>query len=113
MVSTEKIVVIDWIDSGGESGWRHTHELEINVCECRTSGFLVMEDEKAVMVALSRTTKEGFKPYCDTITIPKCSIKNIREIRMNESRMATKKTKDKGKKKKQGQPTVTGKKKKK
>ena len=76
-VSGPEIVYIEWIDSCRTEGWCTHREIE-NVgapMECRTVGFLVREDDRSIVLALSAAHGDHVgSPYCSLMTIPKKSI---------------------------------------
>jgi hypothetical protein len=74
------IVFIEWIDSINNPGWNYKHECTVEVAYCQTVGFFVGETEDAICTALSRNCQEGVSPFADLINIPKCSVKNIRNL---------------------------------
>lgn len=74
------MILIDWVDSYSSSGWKGRDELEVTVANCQSVGFLVNENESAVVIALSRTTEDGFKPFGHLLTIPKCSIRRRKRL---------------------------------
>jgi hypothetical protein len=72
-----QILLIDWVDSSSDHGWLHRSECHASICRCQSVGFLVEQDENAYCLALSRAADNGFKPFCDLISIPKVAVKNI------------------------------------
>ena len=73
-----KVVVIDWVDSVRAFDWTLLEEVDEKSLDCISVGFLLKETDNYVTIAQNY----GIKPeqVCNIITIPKCSIKNIREI---------------------------------
>jgi hypothetical protein len=72
-----KVLLIDWIDSCGNSGWLDSDVCKAELSQCQTVGFLVEETKDAYCVALNRTTTKGHKPYGEIISIPKVAIKKV------------------------------------
>lgn len=72
-----EIVYVEWIDSTRTEGWCTHREIE-NACtpmDCRTVGFLVREDDKAIVLALNAAHGEHVgSPYGSLMTIPKLAI---------------------------------------
>lgn len=81
-----KIVEVEWLDSQMSSGWRHKDTIEEvfgkTTCLCASIGYLVLEDEDKIMLAQNLGDWfEGDTQACNTMIIPRCSIKNIKEIK--------------------------------
>lgn len=74
-----KIVVIDWVDSVRASDWVLMEDVNEKSLDCVSIGFLIKETNKHVTIAQNY----GANPeqVCNLMTIPKCSIKHIREIK--------------------------------
>ena len=74
-----KIVVIDWVDSARAFDWTLMEDVDEKSLDCISIGFLLKETDSHVTIAQNY----GLKPeqVCNLITIPKCSIRNIREIK--------------------------------
>ena len=73
------IVIIEWVDSVRASDWTYVEDVDENPMDCVSVGFLMRETEDSVTIAQNY----GLKPeqVCNLITISKCSIRNIREIK--------------------------------
>lgn len=73
-----KTVVIEWVDSVRAFDWTLLEEVDEKSLDCISVGFLLKETDNCVTIAQNY----GINPeqVCNIITIPKCSIKNIREI---------------------------------
>lgn len=71
-----KIVVIDWVDSVRSFDWTLMEDVDEKSLNCISVGFLLKETDNHVTIAQNY----GLKPeqVCNLITIPKCSINNIR-----------------------------------
>lgn len=77
------ILLIDWIDSCSTSGWQHSNDCKAEMLmTCQTVGFFVDETKDRLCVGLNRTTKEGFTPFGELITIPKVAIKRKRKLKI-------------------------------
>ena len=74
-----KIVVIDWVDSVRAFDWTLMEDVDEKSLDCVSVGFLLKETDEHITIAQNY----GIKPeqVCNLITIPKCSIRNIREIK--------------------------------
>ena len=72
------IVLVDWLDSCGDPGWKFSEEISVHLMVCQTVGFLVSETKEAIAVALNRTTTLGYKPFGDIISIPRVAIRKIK-----------------------------------
>lgn len=75
----KKIIVIDWVDSIRDFDWTPIEDVDENSLDCVSVGFMLKETDDYVTIAQNY----GLEPeqVCNLITIPKCSIKNIREIK--------------------------------
>ena len=75
----KKIIVIDWVDSIRSFDWTLIEDVDENSLECVSVGFILKETDDYITIAQNY----GLEPeqVCNLITIPKCSIKNIREIK--------------------------------
>ena len=75
------ILLIDWVDSVNSSGWKPTDECKADLLICQTAGFLVEETKDAICLALNRTTRTGYYPFGELVSIPKVAIKARRILR--------------------------------
>ena len=75
---SQKILLIDWIDTATTNGWHGTEEA--NCCMNQSVGFYVKEDKRSITIALSKA-EEGFVPYGDYITIPRVCIKKKKQMK--------------------------------
>lgn len=73
-----KAVYIEWIDSTGPAGWQLKDSVDNETDLCRTIGFLVTEDSKAVTISASESEHAVHGP----LTIPKFAIRKRRVIRL-------------------------------
>ena len=78
-VVKKDIVIIEWVDSVRASDWTYVEDVDEKPMDCISVGFLLKETEDSVTIAQNY----GLKPeqVCNIMTIPKCSIKNIRKIK--------------------------------
>ena len=74
-----KKVIIDWVDSVRASDWTYTEDIDGKTMNCISIGFLLKETDDSVTIAQNY----GLNPeqVCNLMTIPKCSIRNVREIK--------------------------------
>jgi len=73
-----KIVLVEWFDSATEYGWQRKDLFDDRITNCQSVGFLIKETDKVVVVTLNRSDNGR---YADAITIPKQSIKRIRQLK--------------------------------
>jgi len=78
-----KILLIEWVDSTFHGGWIGKDELKMVPLKCYSAGVVIDENPDAITLALSGGEGEQ---YADTMTIPKCSIKRIRELKVRNGR---------------------------
>ena len=74
-----KIVVIDWVDSVRASDWVLMEDVNEKSLDCVSIGFLIKETNKNITIAQNYGTNP--EQVCNLMTIPKCSIRNIRELK--------------------------------
>lgn len=70
-----KKVEISWLDSKNYAGW-HTKDTLVKPSLIQTLGFLVSEDEDAVVVCSCYSLDH----YANIIVIPRCSILDYKDI---------------------------------
>ena len=75
---SQKMYLIDWIDTATTSGWQD--KSLASCCQNQSVGFYVKEDKISMTIALSKA-EEGFIPYGDYITIPKVCIKKKKQVK--------------------------------
>jgi hypothetical protein len=76
--------LIRWLDSvQPSSSWVRMDDIEsLGVCECVSVGFVVAEDESAIMLAQSMADLADDNPQCGgRMQIPKCCITGRRKLR--------------------------------
>lgn len=71
------LVLVNWVDSNSHPGWRHSKE-EYRVAECQTAGICVENNDKHIVIALSRTDTPDCNPFADVLAIPMVAVQNIR-----------------------------------
>lgn len=77
-----KRVEVEWIDSAVASGWHQELTAEMkNPLVCHTCGYLIHSDAETIVVALNRGSGGSAKPFGDAITIPRCAVLNIKDLR--------------------------------
>lgn len=74
-----KMVLIDWNDTGVVHGWQCHEDIEDNIAHCQTIGFCLKDDENGITLALS-ISDQGL--VMEKITIPKGCILDIKELRV-------------------------------
>ena len=74
-----RLAMIEWEDSAGYSGWHQLDPWLDSISKCVTIGLLCKEDERQVVIALSKSNSGNFG---DTISIPKSCIKRIRYLKV-------------------------------
>ena len=74
-----KIVKIEWVDSARSFDWSLLEEIDNKPVNCISVGFLIENTKEHITIAQNY----GFKPeqVCNLITIPKCSVKNIKKLK--------------------------------
>lgn len=80
-VVNKDIVIIEWVDSVRASDWAYVEDVDEKPMDCISVGFLLKETEDSVTIAQNY----GLKPeqVCNLMTIPKRSIRSIKEIKEN------------------------------
>ena len=76
-----KLVLVEWVDSSFAQGWMNKETIsQHTVSSCVSSGILVAGNEEQITIVQSA----GKDQYGDGITIPKCSIKRIRQLEIKD-----------------------------
>lgn len=78
---TPDILLVEWIDSCGSSGWRPLADIQQEPSRCQTVGWLVSENKEALTLALNRAENHDNVPFGETICIPKIAIKRRTTLR--------------------------------
>jgi len=74
-----KMVLVEWVDSAFMQGWMLKEQaLTHKFSHCTSIGFLVSEDKEQVTIVQSESDKDSVG---DGLSIPKCSIKKIRNLK--------------------------------
>lgn len=78
-VTKKDIVIIEWVDSVRASDWTYIEDVDEKPMNCISVGFLLKETNDSVTIAQNY----GLKPeqVCNLMTIPKRSIRSIKEIK--------------------------------
>ena len=77
---TEKMVLIEWLDSNIMHGWRTEEEVKEDIlAHCKTIGFLIAQNDKCITLTMGIS---DFGSVLESITIPKGCIKSMRELRL-------------------------------
>jgi hypothetical protein len=66
-------ILIEWLDSEAETGWRYIDNIEPQGSVITSIGFLLKENDTAIVISTSISTNRG---AIDPLTIPKCAILN-------------------------------------
>ena len=74
-----KLALIEWSDAASRSGGWHYLDEEDSIMECVSIGILCAEDDKQIVMALSKNEK-GL--YAETFAIPKSCIKRLRYLKV-------------------------------
>jgi len=76
--SKGKIYEVTWIDAVSQTGWHPDHEPPPDPLPCKTTGYLVFEDEQAIRLAQTITQEDGIG---NIMVIPSGMITKKRLIR--------------------------------
>lgn len=74
-----RIVLIEWEDSNVTHGWIPKDLHNDNLARCKTTGFVVSEDDKKITVTLGES---DYDTTMERLTIPKSCIISIKEMRV-------------------------------
>jgi hypothetical protein len=74
-----RLVLIEWVDSHRTEGW-HVDDPATEPVLCRSVGWLVHDGGAAKTIAAHLTVEEP-PQRCGEMTIPTCSIREIRTLR--------------------------------
>ncbi len=79
---THGIVMVEWVDSSSDSGWRKKEDALQDDChaKCCTAGIVLKEDKDAVTITHSYSLTTG--QINATISIPRCAITRIRRLKV-------------------------------
>jgi hypothetical protein len=69
---------VRWVDSCGAPGWMAE---KVDVAQIESIGWLVSEDKRQVVIALSRGMSPGVRPFGDVMAVPKVSITGMRDLK--------------------------------
>ncbi len=76
-----KLVLIQWVDSAFAQGWMSRESIDAHkLSKCISVGLLVAESDEQVTIMQSASVDK--EQYGDGITIPKCSIKRMRQLKV-------------------------------
>jgi hypothetical protein len=84
-VTAIECAYVEWVDAVADAGWEETNAPETHLC--RTLGFIVAEDDKAICVASAISFKESNAK----IHIPKGWIEKIKRFKLNKLTEVSKK----------------------
>lgn len=72
------IVIIRWVDSSFQHGWRELSEIRETLAEIITVGLVAKREKDKIVVMQSYD--QSTNNYADGMVIPKCCIKSIKII---------------------------------
>ena len=80
------LVLVEWLDSRGGEGWVRLHELDAAVIKCKSVGWVVVANDELITLAPHLGTNPNDTPAlpeqcCGDMTIPRCAITRIRQIK--------------------------------
>lgn len=77
------LAVIKWVDSSSTDRWQHITRAEgISVCECESTGYVLVDNEEQIILALSCANRgTDDEQYIGTIAIPKVAVTKITKIK--------------------------------
>jgi hypothetical protein len=70
---------VEWVDSHSTHGWGYLSEDTQTVFPCTSVGYLVSEDKECMKLVM--TISDNIDYVHTILTIPKCSIKKVRELK--------------------------------
>ena len=76
------IMLIDWVDSCSDPGWQNSADCKAHLLTCQSVGFVVEETEDIICIALNRSTKKGYTPFGELMSIPKVAITRRKKIKI-------------------------------
>ena len=74
-----RLILVEWVDSATYGGWHHITKGDC-ISNCITIGILHNETDKQITIVQSKSDTGN---YAESISIPKVSIKRIRELRVH------------------------------
>jgi hypothetical protein len=75
------ILFVRWVDSSSQEGWKSGDNIDTELLQCVSVGFLVKETKKSIVISGHRT--EQFEPdYDGIIVIPRSAILKIKKIKI-------------------------------
>ena len=77
-MSDFKKVQVKWVDSVRSDGWQYVEDIKADCIDCETIGYLVAETDRCYCL----TSTLGLNPLqlCQYISIPKCAVKEFKEL---------------------------------
>ena len=74
-----RMVLVEWVDSSSVTGW-HTPSPSYNIqANCISVGVLLYDNEDRISIAQSKSDSGN---WAEVISIPKCSIKRVRTLKV-------------------------------
>lgn len=82
-MSKDRIVHINWIDSGGDGRWLSREDVinQGGLAHCESVGFLIHEDEDKIMIAGSVNKTPPNNDVHAYLAIPKVAVLSITDLR--------------------------------
>ncbi len=71
------VIYVEWEDSESNYGWREP--LDGDIAPIRSIGVLVQRDKRTLTISTSKTE---YGKYVDQLSIPMCSVKKIRKVKI-------------------------------
>lgn len=78
---------MEWIDAAGGGGWKPLDDVleEAVVDPCRSVGYLLRDDDDAIVLAQSRTERERDpQMFNDWLVIPRENVERVTELGSGE-----------------------------
>lgn len=79
-----QMVLISWVDSAAQHGWRASDDSFPEVVQCESIGYLVASDKTKFCLAQSRAVSEDARPNADLITIPAVAVISMKMLRVGQ-----------------------------
>ncbi len=76
-IDKNPVVYIEWVDSQTNYGWRKEERVDDEVCLIKSVGIQVSKTKTSITIS---TSKSSFGNFVDKLSIPICSIKNLKRL---------------------------------
>lgn len=74
-IKTKGLLYVEWLDSAGQRGWHGQKDIDNAPAFCRTVGWLLLEDKRAVTLVPTHSEYSDSAPsVMDPVTIPRRAI---------------------------------------